>query len=288
MQRSDKPAFLRLLIWLVVLLCTSTLIWLALDTVWLLPAMFVHGVVLVHHFSLQHECCHYTAFKTRWVNDVMGNLCGLVIMLPNRFFRYEHCDHHTYTQVKGKDTEMIEMPGTLAEYLWYISSVPYWRSKFSEIGRHASGRISKDDKRFVPREEYRTIIGEARLMVLFYVCVFAVSLYYQSTVALWFWLVPVILGEPVMRAIRMTEHVGRPMLHDMKTNTRSNKISKPLQFLCWNMNYHAEHHYAASVPFHALPALHQKLEGFLYTEPRGYIGAHKDILSQIKSKGDTN
>jgi len=116
MHRSDKPAVLRLLVWILVLLATSSLIWLSLGSWFLIPAMFLHGIVLVHHFSLQHECCHYTAFKTRWLNDVVGNVCGLVIMLPNRFFRYEHCDHHTFTQIQGKDTEMIEMPLTMREY----------------------------------------------------------------------------------------------------------------------------------------------------------------------------
>ena len=42
--------------------------------------MFVHGVVLVHHFSLQHECTHYIAFRTRRSNDVVGAACGFVII----------------------------------------------------------------------------------------------------------------------------------------------------------------------------------------------------------------
>lgn len=284
MQRSNKPALIRLAIWCVVLTLSSSLIWLAMGSWWLLPAMFVQGVVLVHHFSLQHECCHYTAFKTRWLNDVVGNLCGLIIMLPNRFFRYEHCDHHTYTQIRGRDTEMIELPQTMAGYFLYLSSYPYWKSKFSELWRHACGRLSADDKRFVPKQEHRTIILEARLMAGFYCIFLIVCVTFQLWFPLWYWLIPVILGEPVMRAIRMTEHVGRPMVSDMKANTRSNRVTLPFRFLCWNMNFHAEHHYASSVPFHALPLLNKKLSQFIYTEPRGYIGAHIDIISQLTGR----
>jgi len=243
--------------------------------------MLLHGVVLVHHFSLQHECCHYTAFKTRWINDAVGNVCGLIIMLPNRFFRYEHCDHHTFTQVRGKDTEMIELPQSLGEYFFYLSSYPYWKTKFSELWRHARGHLTAQDKRFVPRQEHTTIIWEARLMVVFYLVLACLSFAAESAVLLWYWLIPVVLGEPVMRAIRMTEHVGRPTTSDMTVNTRSNIVSMPWRFLCWNMNYHAEHHYAASVPFHALPALSEKLKGRVYTESQGYLGAHRDMLSQI-------
>ncbi len=102
--------------------------------------------------------------------------------------------------------------------------------------------------------------------------------------ALWFWWLPVLLGEPVMRWIRLTEHVGRPNLRDMRENTRTNLVSRPIAFLCWNMNYHAEHHYAASVPYHALPRLHEKLAGYVHVEPRGYPGAHLEILSQLTGR----
>lgn len=281
MQRSDKPGFIRLLVWFCLMGFTSALIWLSLDSWLMLPAMLLHGLVLVHHFSLQHECCHYTAFKTRWLNDLVGNYCGLVIMLPNRFFRYEHCDHHTYTQLRGQDPELIELPESLGEYFHYISSIPYWKSKFNELWRHSLGRISSEDKRFVPREEHGKVILEARLMAMFYFTVLMLCLIFQWWMPLWFWFVPVVFGEPIMRAIRMTEHVGRPNVSDMKTNTRSNRVSAPFRFLCWNMNYHAEHHYASSVPFHALPALNEKLSAYIYTEKRGYIGAHMDILSQL-------
>ena len=95
MRRSDALPLVHLALWTATVLATGTATWLALDGPWLVPAMFVHGVVLVHHFSLQHECTHYTAFRTRRLNDVVGAACGIVIMLPPRFFRYEHCDHHT-------------------------------------------------------------------------------------------------------------------------------------------------------------------------------------------------
>lgn len=281
MRRSDRPGLVRLALWFAVIAGTGALIWLAMGSWWLLPAMFLHGIVLVHHFSLQHECIHYTPFKTRWLNDLVGNYCGLVIMLPNRFFRYEHCDHHTYTQLKGKDPELIELPISLWHYLGYLSSYPYWKAKFTELIRHALGRVSPAEKRFIPREERATVFLEARLMAVFYLAIVAICLLAGWWAPVWYWWLPVILGEPVMRAIRMAEHVGRPNVREMKVNTRSNLASWPMRFLAWNMNYHAEHHYASSVPFHALPALHRKLDGYIHVEKRGYLGAHLDIIGQL-------
>jgi len=281
MIRSDRPAILRVVSILAVLAVTSSLIWLAYDSWWILAAMFAQGVVIVHFFSLQHECVHYTAFKTRKLNDIFGNICGLVIILPNQQFRFEHCNHHTYTQLKGQDPELIELPISVWKYLWYISSVPYWQNKFAQVFRNATGRLNDEDRTFISKHEAPIIIREARVMLGFYVVVLLVCLAFGWTGPLWFWIIPLFMGEPVMRAIRLTEHVGRPNVDDMKENTRTSLVSWPSQFLSWNMNYHAEHHYAASVPFHALPKLHKKMQDYVYVEKRGYLGAHIDIIQQL-------
>lgn len=284
MQRSDGPAFRRLAGFLVILALTSTGVWAAQGTWWLLPAMFVQGVVLVHLFSLQHECVHYTPFKTRWLNDVFGNLCGLAIILPHQQFRYEHCDHHTFTQLKGHDPELIELPISVWKYIWYISSVPYWKAKFAQILRNAAGKLNESDRTFIGKHEAPIIFREARLMLAFYGALAALSVAFGWSGPLIYWLIPLFMGEPVMRAIRLTEHVGRPSVDDMTENTRTSLVSKPWQFLCWNMNYHAEHHYASSVPFHALPKLHQKLDGYVHVEKGGYLGAHLDIIRQLTGR----
>ena len=281
MKRSDRPALIRATGIVALLGVTSAMIWLAFESWLIWPAMFLQGIVIVHFFSLQHECVHYTAFKTRKLNDIFGNICGFAIVLPHQQFRYEHCDHHTYTQLKGRDPELIELPISVWKYLWYISSIPYWRAKFAQIFRNAAGQLNDADRAFISKHEAPIIFREARVMLMVYAMVIIVSAALGWTWPLWFWIVPLFMGEPVMRAIRLTEHVGRPNVDDMKENTRTSLVSWPSQMLSWNMNYHAEHHYAASVPFHALPRLHEKLQGYVYVEKRGYLGAHIDIIAQL-------
>ena len=270
--------------WLLVLAATTALVALAWNSWLIWPAMFLHGIVLVHHFSLQHECVHYTVFRTRWLNDLAGQVCGLIIILPHRFFRYEHCDHHTYTQLHGEDPELIPLPKTWGEYLLYLSAIPYWRTKFTELFRHASGGLSEAERRFIPREEHAAVRADARRMLAIYAVLFAGMAATGWWGLLWLWLIPLAMGEPVMRFIRMTEHVGRPTVAQMSENTRTNLVSLPWRFLGWNMNYHAEHHYVASVPFHALPRLHDRLKDHIHVQPGGYIGAHRDIVRQIRAR----
>jgi len=285
MQRRNGPALWRLAVWAVIIALTGTLIWAAWNSWLIWPAMFVHGVVLVHFFSLQHECVHYTVFRTRWLNDLVGNVCGAVIILPHQFFRYEHCDHHTHTQIDGDDPEMVPMPQTWGQYALYLSAIPYWCTKITELLRHAAGRLSVAERRFTPKSAEAVVIREARWMLAGYVALFAAMAISGVWAPLWFWLIPLALGEPVMRFIRMTEHVGRPKVAQMSDNTRTSLVSFPMRFLAWNMNYHAEHHYVASVPFHALPRLHEKLRGHVHVEPGGYIGAHRDIVAQLRNAG---
>lgn len=282
MARSNTPALKWLALWIIIVLTTGSLVLLARESWLIWPAMFVHGIVVVHHFSLQHECVHYSVFRTRWLSKLMGTICGYIIILPNKFFRYEHCDHHTHTQIEGEDPELVPMPKSFGDYALYLSAIPYWKTKLDELFRHARGSLSDHEKRFIPSVECNAVILEARFMIAFYLGLFAVMIAFDWWLPLYLWLIPLILGEPVMRFVRMTEHVGRPTVAQMHENTRTNLVSWPWRFLCWNMNYHAEHHYASSVPFHALPELHEKIKDHIHVEPGGYLGAHRDIVSQLR------
>ncbi|MEM7525937.1 MAG: fatty acid desaturase, partial [Pseudomonadota bacterium] len=146
--------------------------------------------------------------------------------------------------------------------------------------RVAEGRVTAEERRFIPKVEIGPVIWEARIMILLYLGVGALIVA-GWTAPLLYWIGPMFLAEPVMRFIRMTEHVGRPTIADMGVNTRTNVVSAPWRFLAWNMNYHAEHHFAASVPFHALGRLHERLKGHVYVEKHGYLSAHLDILGQL-------
>src|SRR3546814_6010240 len=89
--RSDLPGLIRLATHLAVMAATGALVWLALGTWWLLlPAMLLHGIVLVACFAPFHEGSHYTAFRSRWLNDAVGWLAGAVF-----FTNVDRSEEHT-------------------------------------------------------------------------------------------------------------------------------------------------------------------------------------------------
>jgi len=187
---------------------------------WLIAAMALHGFVLVHLFALQHESAHMTAFKTRQINTWAGWICGLVINLGPKYFQYEHTQHHTYTQNLSKDPQHIPLPESFAAYVLYLSGLPYWYNQFKSLFLHALNKTPDREKVFLTPEFEREVVMEARLICAVYLLVIVFSVINGWLWPLYLWLIPLLLGEPVMRIIRMTEHVGMPLSPDLTENTR--------------------------------------------------------------------
>jgi fatty acid desaturase len=51
------------------------------------------------------------------------------------------------------------------------------------------------------------------------------------------------------------------------------------RFLYWNMNYHTEHHMYPTVPYHALPKLHEKLKDQLPRPYNGLAEAYREMAT---------
>lgn len=250
----------------------------------LLP-MVLHGIVVVHLFAPFHETSHGSAFSTRRLNDAVEWFCGLALGLPPTHFRFEHADHHAYTQQPGRDPEMIASAETLRGYLVYATAWPYFRSLVSTLLRLSVGRFSEEERRFLPPARLAEATRETRVMLAVYAGVAAASVATGSWLAVEVWLLPRILGEPVMRLIRMSEHVGRPQVADWLANTRTVLTWPPVRWLAWNMAFHAEHHAVPSVPFHALPALHATLAPRLADVRRGYLATQLHLIRRGLGRG---
>ncbi|MEM6666569.1 MAG: fatty acid desaturase [Pseudomonadota bacterium] len=256
---SAKPSNTRGLVHLtghlLLLVTTGTLIALSSGSFWVLPAMVVHGAVLVFLFAPLHECVHRTAFRSVWLNNGVAWFCGLAVGLPPNAFRAFHFAHHRHTQIPGKDPELDEKAvETWPDYLIYLSGWRYWTSEAALLFAHARGQVTSP---YYPDRLKPRLVREARIMLAVYAGVIALSLALWSTAALAFWLLPVLLGQPFLRAYLMAEHTGLPFVENMWENTRTTLTFSPVRFLAWNMPFHAEHHAQPAVPFHGLPALHQ-------------------------------
>ena len=234
----------------------------------------VQGVLIVFLFTLEHEATHKTPFRTLWLNEWAGRLAGFLLVLPFEWFRYFHLAHHRWTNIEGRDPELDGgKPETRGAWLWHVYGMPYLASQLRLMAALLRGRAEGD---YLPVGAKARMVAEARWMVMGYVLV-AGSLIWSS-VALWVWVLPVILGQPVLRLYLLAEHGDCPRVASMFENTRTVFTTALVRFLAWNMPYHAEHHVYPAVPFHKLPALHGLMREELRITAAGYAAFTRDYL----------
>lgn len=247
-----------------------------------LPALVIYGFGFAVMFAPLHECSHRTAFASNFLNDAVCWLAGVLSLYNSAFFRRYHKWHHRYAQDPEKDPELSGLvPQTLGDYLITISGLPWWWSKLKTHTRVALGRL--ESYPFIPENARAEVIRSTQLQLAVYAIAIAISLVAAQPWFITYWLLPLVVGQPILRFILLAEHTGCSHERNPLTNTRSTRTLFPLQFLMWNMPFHAEHHLYPSIPFHQLPAAHQQLRQYFTHKDEGYISVNRSIVGGFNS-----
>lgn len=226
------------------------------------------GILIVFQFTLLHEAVHATPFRSRWLNQSVAQATGFLLLLPVEWFRQFHFAHHRWTQDPTRDPELATpKPATRAEYLLHVSGLPIWRGAVTTLLRNAAGRGRYP---YVPEKAEPALATEARWMLAGYAALVALSVALGSTLLLWIWVIPALLGQPFLRLYLLAEHGRCPFVANMLENSRTTFTNRAVRLLAWNMPYHAEHHAYPAVPFHKLPELHVLARRHLAVTERGY------------------
>jgi fatty acid desaturase len=209
-------------------------------------------------------------------------MAGVLSLYNSAFFRRYHKWHHRFAQDPEKDPELSDpIPQTIGGYLLTISGLPWWWGKLKTHTRVALGQL--DSYPFIPESARTEVIHSTRLQLAVYAIAILISILAQQPWAIQYWLLPLFVGQPFLRCILLAEHTGCSRDRHPFTNTRSTRTLFPLQFLMWNMPFHAEHHYYPSIPFHQLPMAHQQLKPHLTHVGSGYVKVNYDIVANFHS-----
>jgi fatty acid desaturase len=280
-EKSDRIGLQYLFVHAGLIAAVSGLIVITAWPLWaLLPLMVLQGVLLVFLFTLQHETTHYTPFKTRHLNTWVGYACGLLLLLPPVWFRYFHLAHHRWTQNLAKDPELQSpKPDTRLQYLLYLSGLPLWKSLILTLLRNARGRCTDS---FVPCGKQPSVRRESQLMLSVYVVVLLLSVITGSlNTLLTVWVIPLLLGQPFLRAYLLAEHADCPEVDNRFANTRTLLTHPLVRRLAWNMPYHTEHHVYPAVPFFRLPQAHALAKAHLQQVEPGYQSFHRRYYQRV-------
>lgn len=280
-QRSDLKGTLQLLYHLSIL-GGSGYLWLThWHEPWIgLPALVIYGFSIAAMFAPLHECVHRTAFASNRTNDIVAWFAGLLSLYNSTFYRRYHKWHHRYTRIPGKDPELTDpTPNSLGEYLWQVSGIPWWMGKVQGHLRCAIGQM--DDLPYIPATARAEVQRSVQLQLACYGLAIALSIYFHSFAFVLGWLLPLAIGQPILRLILLAEHTGCTLDANPFANTRTTLTWAPLRWLMWNMPYHAEHHFCPSLPFHALGKAHQQLRSHLQHVDSGYTTVNRNIIQNL-------
>ena len=126
-QRSDLKGLTQLGGHLGALLITGMALGHAWNGVLMIPALIAYSIVLTFLFAPLHETIHFTAFRTRWLNNLVAGGTGFLLLLPYQYFRSFHYAHHRHTQDPQRDPELIaRKPWTRLSLLLHVSGLPLW------------------------------------------------------------------------------------------------------------------------------------------------------------------
>jgi fatty acid desaturase len=252
-RTSDRAGALQLLSHLGALGVSGGALWFLWGTWWAIPAFMVHGTLINFLYAGQHELSHGTVFRTRPLNEWIGRVLGFLLLYPRTFDQIQHMAHHRYTQDWARDGELARERYALRSYLVWMSGVSYWYTRLRRIVRFSLGIVTEP---YLPAYRHAELVREARVHLLGYGLIVAVSVALRSWAAMLLWLAPMLAMKFMHQLQNTIEHLGLAHDDNLLTNTRSTRTNAVMRWLAWQMQYHTAHHAFPAVPFHRLHRLH--------------------------------
>ena len=294
LQRRDWPAVRDTLLWFALIIGSGWLgchLWLAGNT-WAVVPFLIYGVLYASTSdSRWHETSHGTAFKTDWLNEVLYEIASFMVMRESSVWRWSHTRHHSDTIIVGRDPEIaVPRPPDILGLLLSFFSLRAIPKYFQAVRLHATGKLTDEEKTFIPASEYNKVFFRARVYLLIYGGVISLALYQRSLLPLMLIGFPTLYGSWLMPIYGYTQHAGlAENVLDHRLNCRTVYMNLIHRFLYWNMNFHVEHHMFPLVPYHNLPKLHALVKADMPTPYSSLWNAWREIvpavLRQVKTPG---
>jgi fatty acid desaturase len=153
---------------------------------------------------------------------------------------------------------------------------------FRKVFLHATGRLNEEEATFVPEGERWKVYFVARIYLAIYALVIIACFVFGSILPAMYIGLPTLYGGWFALYCGVTQHIGLAEdVLDHRLNSRTVYMNPIFRFLYWNMNYHVEHHIFPTVPYHALPKLHQAIKADCPTPYPSSIAAYREIIPTV-------
>jgi fatty acid desaturase len=190
-----------------------------------------------------------------------------------------HFAHHRHTHEIASDPELAGMAWMArwprgAAWVLTVSGLPILLARVGITLAAAMGipSLLRKTLPYAPTSQHASIRRDARTLLVVHAGLIAAAVTIAPDIA--FLYVAAAAAHAILSCYLTCEHRGLPEQGDVLQRTRSIRAGWLLRWLLWNMPFHAEHHAYPSVPFHALPRLHELLQPQLANRGRSVLQLH--------------
>jgi fatty acid desaturase len=288
--RANLPGAIRSLSHYALILLLGTGIWqitARYGLFWAAPLIAIQGYLVAFLFMAVHEAAHKTVFTSRLLNEILGHISSLIIVLPYEHYALFHWDHHRFTQDPQRDPELVTatIPSSDTKLAIAYSGIVQMTNRIHLLFRRAiTGNAVAP---WIPEAKRHLVVREARIYALVYLVLLSASAALSSAILLWTWLVPLFVGQLFLRPYLYAEHTGCERTRSAYENTRTTYTGALTKWFTWNMPFHVEHHAYPSVPFHALPKLNAVIDDRIAYRGHGYRAVTRETWNWFRRARQT-
>ena len=284
LERRDGPAIRDTLLWFALLFGFGYAGFVLWGTWWAIIPFLGYGAIYGSTSdSRWHEAGHGTAFKSDWLNNTLYEIASFMVMRESIAWRWSHTRHHSDTIITGRDREIaVPRPVNLTAFVMGFFGLRVGPRYFKQVLLHCCGRITVEERTFIPESEYGKVFFRARIYALIYAGIITLAICTQSILPLIYVGLPSVYGYWLASLYGYTQHAGlAENVLDHRLNSRTVYMNLLNRYLYWNMNYHVEHHMFPLVPYHALPKLHELVKADMPQPYSGLLDAWREIIPAV-------
>ena len=144
--------------------------------------MMVYGVLYASASDARwHESSHGSAFRTDWMNNVLYEIASFMVLRESVPWRWSHTRHHSDTIIVGRDPEIaVPRPPSLLKLFLKSFNFQAFRRYFNNLFLHSFGRLTEEEKSFIPEEEAGKVFIRARIYVVLYTALIGSCVYFNT------------------------------------------------------------------------------------------------------------
>jgi omega-6 fatty acid desaturase (delta-12 desaturase) len=235
------------------------------------PLTVIAAGFLVRIFIIFHDCCHYSFFKSRQHNKILGTITGVLTMFPYSQWGHSHAIHHaTSSNLDKRGTGDIWVL-TVTEYkeasIWKKIAYRIYRNPFIMFGVGPiyvfliTNRFNQKNAK--KNERMNTYLTNVLIVALAAATCWLVGwqaflliqgpiFFISGSIGIWLFYVQHQFEDSYFEEDEHWDYVKAAV-----EGSSFYKLPKLLQWLTGNIGFHHVHHLSPRVPNYKLEAVHQ-------------------------------